>query len=446
MSATTATGTIRALSSGSRTFASFAQRNYRYYFAGALVSNTGTWMQRTSQDWLVLTQLTNHSTSALGIVSALQFLAMPFLAPLAGAVTDRFPKRKLLLVTQTLLGLTTLMLWALVASGTVELWHVYLFAFVQGIVASFDNPARQAFVSEMVPDALISNAVGLNSMSFNAARLIGPGIAGLLIAAFGVAPGMLINTVSFLAMILALVSMNAHHLHPAAPRRGRGSAREGLAYIAHRPDLIMVMVMVFMLGTFGINYQITNAAMATRVFHRGPAGYGMLGTIMSVGTLAAALIAARRRRPRLSTLVIGMTGFTLSTIASALAPSYLSFAILLIPAGLFGIVTMTCANSMVQMGTEASKRGRVMAVYMAIVMGGTPVGAPIIGWVGDVLGPRQMVLVGPLATGLTTLGVLGFLMVHRGLRVRLERGWPPHLHVWTSEELEAAQQSAEPGR
>lgn len=429
---------------GSRTFASFAERNYRRYFSGALVSNIGTWMQRTSQDWLVLTQLTDHSMSALGIVSALQFLAMPILAPVAGAVTDRFPKRRLLLVTQSLLGLNCLLMWLLVVGGTVQLWHVYLFAFAQGIVASFDNPARQAFVSEMVPDRLIANAVGLNSMSFNTARLIGPGAAGLLIAAVGVAPGMLINTLSFLAMLLALVSMNAGRLHPAAPRRGRGSAREGLAYIAHRPDLVMVLIMVFMLGTFGINYQITNAAMATKVFGKGPAGYGMLGTIMAVGTLAAALIAARRRQPRLSTLVIGMTGFTIATVASALAPSYASFAVLLIPAGLFGITTMTCANSMVQMGTEPSKRGRVMAVYMAILMGGTPIGAPVIGWVGDKLGPRQMVLVGPVATGLTTVGVVVFLLVHQGLRMRLERGWPPRLHVWTRAEIAAAQQAAEP--
>lgn len=429
---------------GSRTFASFAERNYRHYFSGALVSNIGTWMQRTSQDWLVLTQLTDHSMSALGIVSALQFLAMPVLAPVAGVVTDRFPKRRLLLVTQSLLGLNCLLMWLLVVGGTVQLWHVYLFAFAQGIVASFDSPARQAFVSEMVPDRLIANAVGLNSMSFNTARLIGPGAAGLLIAAVGVAPGMLINTLSFLAMLLALVSMNAGRLHPAAPRRGRGSAREGLIYIAHRPDLVMVLIMVFMLGTFGINYQITNAAMATKVFGKGPAGYGILGTIMAVGTLAAALIAARRRQPRLSTLVIGMIGFTIATVASALAPSYAIFAVLLIPAGLFGITTMTCANSMVQMGTEPSKRGRVMAVYMAIVMGGTPIGAPVIGRVGDVLGPRQMVLVGPVATGLTTVGVVVFLMVHQGLRMRLERGWPPRLHVWTRAEIAAAQQAAEP--
>lgn len=444
MTATTAAHGPSPVGGSSRTFASFAERNYRRYFSGALVSNTGTWMQRTSQDWLVLTQLTDHSMSALGIVSALQFLAMPFLAPVAGAVTDRFPKRRLLLITQALLGLNCLLMWLLVVSGSVQLWHVYVFAFTQGVVASFDNPARQAFVSEMVPDSLIANAVGLNSMSFNAARLIGPGAAGLLIAALGVAPGMLINTLSFLAMLLALVSMNPRLLHPAAPRRGRGSAREGISYILHRPDLVMVMTMVFMLGTFGINYQITNAAMATKVFGRGPAGYGILGTIMAVGTLAAALIAARRRRPRLATLIIGMTGFTVSTVLSALAPSYAIFAVLLIPAGLFGITTMTCANSMVQMGTEPSKRGRVMAVYMAIVMGGTPIGAPIIGWVGDVLGPRQMVLVGPLATGLTTVGVLIFLMVHQGLRMRLDHGWPPHLHVWTEPEIAAAQQAADP--
>ncbi|MFT8395076.1 MFS transporter [Propionibacterium sp.] len=434
---------LHPFGSGSRTFASFAERNYRNYFCGALVSNTGTWMQRTSQDWLVLTRLTNHSASAMGIVSALQFLALPFLAPLAGAVTDRFPKRRLLLITQTLLGLNCLLLWVLVVTGQVQLWHVYLFALTQGVITSFDNPARQAFVSEMVPAPLIANAVGLNSMSFNGARLVGPGLAGLLIAALGVAPGMLLNTFSFLAMIFALVSMQGDLLHPALPRRGRGSIREGMHYIAHRPDLIIVMVMVFMLGTFGINYQITNAAMATRVFGKGPAGYGILGTIMAIGTLVAALIAARRRRPRLGTLIIGMTGFTIFTVLLALAPNYPVFAVLLIPVGLFSVTTLTCANSTIQMTTEPSMRGRVLAVYMVLVMGGTPIGAPIVGWIGDVLGPREMVLVGPIATGTTTLAVLAYLIGHQGVRMRLEQGWPPHVRIWTRVEAEATQQAEE---
>ncbi|GAA2181646.1 MFS transporter [Brooklawnia cerclae] len=431
MTATTARMTPDRPSAGSRTFASLAQPNYRWYFTGALVSNTGTWMQRTSQDWLVLTQLTDHSSTALGYVSALQFLAIPFLAPFAGAIADRYPKRRVLLITQTLLGLNSLLLWLLVVTNTVELWHVYAFAFMQGIVASFDMPARQSFVSEMVSDELIPNAVGLNSMSFNAARLIGPGAAGLIIAGFGVAPGMLVNTLSFVAMLVALLVMDPRRLHPAPPRTGRGSAREGLVYIAHRPDIVIILVMVFMLGTFGMNFQIYNATMATMVFGRGASEYGALGTIMAIGTFGAAIIAARRRNPRVTTLLIGLIGFTVFSALLALAPSYVMYAFWLVPTGLCMLTVMTSANSTIQMTTEPSMRGRVMAVYAAINMGGTPLGAPIVGWVGDVAGPRWSILIGCILIGLTCLAVMAFFRFHRGVRLRVERGWPPRIHTWT---------------
>ena len=427
-----------------RTFVSLAQRNYRFYFTGALLSNIGTWMQRTSQDWLVLTQLTDRSSSALGIVSALQFLAIPFLAPFSGAVADRYPKRTILLITQTLLGLNCALLWLLVVTNNVELWHVYVFAFAQGVVASFDMPARQAFVSEMVADSLIPNAVGLNSMSFNAARLIGPGAAGLLIAAVGVAPGMLINALSFLAMIGALLAMNPAQLHPAPQRKGRGSVREGLSYIRHRPDIMLVLFMVFMLGTFGMNFQITNATMATKVFGRGAAEYGALGTIMAIGTFGAAIIAARRRAPRVSVLLLGLGGFALANTFLALAPSYWFYAILLIPTGLCALTVMTSANSTVQISTAPSMRGRVMAVYAAINMGGTPLGAPIVGWVGDVAGPRWSLLAGSIATGAACVIVGLYFFVHKGVRVRIERGRPLRLQVWPADEAIAAQSAAEP--
>ncbi len=415
---------------GSRTFASLAEPNYLWYFLGALVSNTGTWMMRTCQDWLVLTDLTDHSSTALGTVSALQFLAIPFLAPYAGAVADRFPKRKVLLATQTLLALTSAWLWLLVARQTVELWQVYVFALLQGVITAFDMPARQAFVSEMVDDDLIPNAVGLNSMSFNAARLIGPGVAGLLIAGFGVAPGMLINTLSFVGMLVALLAMDPGRLHPAPPATGRGSAREGLAYIAHRPDIIIILVMIFMLGTFGMNFPIYNATMTTEVFGRGASEYGALGTIMAIGTFGAAVIAARRRHPRLATLLVALVGFTVFNTLLALAPSYLAYAVWLVPTGLCMLTVMTCANSAVQMTTDPSMRGRVMAVYAAIMMGGTPIGAPIVGWVGDVAGPRWSILLSSILLGLTCIGVVVFMRFHERMRVRLERGRPPRLRIW----------------
>ena len=405
----------------SRTFASFAVANYRLFFLGALVSNLGTWVQRIGQDWLVLTELTDHSSTALGIVTALQFLAVPFLAPYAGAVVDRFSKRTVLLITQSALGLTSLALWGLIATGSVALWHVYVIAFLTGVISAFDNPARQAFVSEIVPHELLPNAVGLNSTSFNGARLIGPGVAGLLVAAVGVGPTQLINAVSFAAMIAAILAMNAAQLTPAPRAASAGAAVDGLRYLRRRPDLIVLLVIVFMLGTFGMNFQIFNATMATQVFGTGAEEFGLLGTIMAVGTLAGALMAARRVAPTLRTILLALAGFAVSTLALTFAPNYVVYALLLILSGFFALTVMTTANAAVQMGTAPEFRGRVMSIYVAIFLGGTPLGAPAIGWLGEVLGPRASVLIAAVATGLTVLGVLAYFRWHDGLRIHLER-------------------------
>lgn len=407
-----------------RMFASFAVRNYRFFFVGALISNLGTWIQRIGQDWLVLTELTDGSSTALGIVTALQFLAIPILAPYGGAVVDRFDKRHVLLITQLALAATALGLWGLVATGAVQLWHVYAFAFLTGAITAFDNPARQSFVSEVVPIKLLPNAVGLNSTSFNGARLIGPGLAGVMVAAVGVGPTLLINGLSFFAFIGALLLMRADELHPAPPVKARGATMDGLRYLARRPDIIVVLVIVFVLGTFGMNFQIFNATMATEVFGVGAKEFGLLGTIMAIGTLAGALAATRRTKPNLRTVLLALTGFAVSTLALTFAPNYLTYAILLIPSGFFALTVMTTANAAVQLSTAPEYRGRVMAVYMAIFMGGTPLGAPVIGWLGEVLDPRASVLVASVSTGLAAIGVLAWFMVHDGLRPHLERGRP----------------------
>ncbi|WP_158522693.1 MFS transporter [Tessaracoccus aquimaris] len=420
-----------------KTFASMAIRNYRYYFLGALVSNLGTWIQRIGQDWLVLTELTDNSSTALGIVTALQFLAIPLLAPYAGSVIDRYPKRKVLIVTQIGLMLTALGLWALVASHQVQLWHVYVFALLMGAITAFDNPARQAFVSEIVPREYIPNAVGLNSTSFNGARLAGPGLAGLLVAAVGVGPTLLINALSFIAMIGAILLMHADELHPAPIAKTRGGALDGLRYLRSRPDLIVVLVMVFVLGTFGMNFQIFNATMATTEFGVGSAEFGLLGTVMAVGTLAGALMAARRTRPTLRVLVLSMIGFSVSTLLLTLSPNYVTYALLLIPAGFFSLTALTTANASVQLGTAPEFRGRVMAVYMAIFMGGTPLGSPLIGWIGQTLGPRASVAVASITTGLCAVGIFAYFALHKGLRVRIARH-PLRIKVWTHQnEVEA---------
>jgi len=409
----------------SPTFASLSIYNYRVFAVGALISNTGTWMGRVAQDWLVLTELTPHSSVALGIVTGLQFAPLAIFAPISGMIADRFPKRRILFATQSALALTSLLTGVLVMTGAVQLWHIYLLAFVQGVAAALDNPARQTFVSEMVPHASLSNAVGLNSASFNAARLIGPGVAGLVIAAFGTGPAFFLNTLSFVAVLFALSRMRPAELNITPRHRGKGQIREGLRYVRGRPDIILIMALVFVLGTFGMNFQMTTALMATAVFHKGPGAYGLLGSIMAVGSLSAALLSARRPNPRLRILLVAFAAFAVTSAAAALAPSYVWFAVLLIPVGLTALTVLTTANSMVQLSVDPAMRGRVMALYMAVFMGGTPLGSPLIGWIGLAWGPRWTILVGSVATGLAVLAAMLYLMRSEEMHVRYHpRQWP----------------------
>ncbi|MFX4286993.1 MFS transporter [Janibacter sp. G349] len=413
----------------SPTFASLSIRNYRIYALGAIISNVGTWMGRVAQDWVVLTELTDHSASALGIVTGLQFLPMLVLAPWTGAVVDRYPKRVLLLITQAALGLAALAGGLLVVTGTAALWHFYLLALVTGIATAFDNPTRQTFVSEMVPRERLSNAVALNSASFNLGRLIGPAVAGLVIAGIGSGQALLVNSLSFVTVIIALLSMRASELTPAPRVTGRGSALEGLRYVRGRPDIVLVMVLIFVLGTFGMNFQITIALMATQVFGKGAEEYGLLGSVMAIGSLSAALLAARRSEPRLRVLLLSLVGFTFAATGAALAPTYATFAVALAACGLTALTAMTTANAMVQMRTEATMRGRVMALYMAIFFGGTPLGAPIIGWIGDVLGPRWTIGIGAAAVGITLVVVSIWLGRHENVEVTYSSQRRPRVRV-----------------
>lgn len=413
----------------SPTFASLSVRNYRVYATGGVVSNTGTWMGRTAQDWVVLTMLTDNSATALGIVTGLQFLPMLVLAPWTGSVIDRVPKRALLMISQAMLGLAALVGGVLVVTGTAELWHFYLIALATGLATAFDNPARQSFVSEMVPMDRLANAVALNSASFNFGRLAGPGVAGVVIAAVGSGPALLVNAASFGAVIVALTLMRGSELSPAPRASGRGGVRDGLRYVRGRPDIMLVLLLVFVLGTFGLNFQITIALMATEVFGRGAQGFGLLGTILAVGSLSAALIAARRNQPRLRVLLLSLAGFTVAAAAAALAPTYWTFAIALAACGMTALMATTTANAMVQMRSDPSMRGRVMALYMALFVGGKPLGAPIIGAIGDVLGPRWTVGVGAIAVGITLAAVARWLVRHENVRVSYSSRQRPHLRV-----------------
>lgn len=400
-----------------RMFASMAVPNFRLYFVGGVVSNTGTWAFRVAQSWLVLTKLTDHSSTALGVVTGLQFLPLVFLAPYAGSLADRFRKRRILTLTQSANALLNGVLAILTLAGIVQLWQVYLIALLQGCIDSFDNPTRQAFASELVGADLLPNAVGLNSASFNAARLVGPGLAGLAIAAVGEGWVFAFNAISYLAVLWAVWRMRESELHLAPVRRGgRGAVREGLRYVLRRPDILVVMFIVFMLGTFGMNFQLTNALMATAVFHQGAENYGLLGSIMAIGSMSAALLAARRGRPRLRIILGALAGFSLFVTLLALSPNYWVYAALLVPVGLTALTAMTTANASVQLSVDPVMRGRVMALYGAIFMGGTPLGAPLIGWIGDVWGPPWTLLVGSIAVALTVVVVLAWYAVNRRRR------------------------------
>ncbi|HSO64601.1 MAG TPA: MFS transporter [Ornithinibacter sp.] len=413
----------------SPTFTSLEVRNYRIWFAGALVSNTGTWMGRVGQDWLVLTVLTAGSATALGVVTGLQFLPFLLLAPWAGLIADRFPKRRTLLLTQTMLALSSLLLGVLAVTGTAELWHVYAIALLQGVTTAIDNPARQAFVSEMVPKDKLANAVSLNSASFNLGRLIGPGVAGVVIALWGTGEALLLNTATFVFVIVALLALRMSELRPAPVAKAGGGIREGFRYVRDRQDIQLVMLLVFVLGTFGMNFQITMALMATKVFDKGASEFGLLGSIMAVGSLAAALLSARRKQLRLRVLLLSLVGFTVAATLAALAPTYWTFALALVPVGLTALTALTTANAMVQTSVAPEMRGRVMALYMAIFMGGTPAGAPLIGWISQTFGPRWTIGIGAVAMGVTLVGVSVWLGRSQNVRVSYESQRRPRVRV-----------------
>nr|WP_183340806.1 MFS transporter [Microlunatus antarcticus] len=414
-------------------FAALGQPNYRIYFAGAFVSNIGTWMQRVAQDWLVL-ELSHGSALAVGVTTGLQFLPMLLLSPYGGLIADRFDKRRILRVTQGWMAVCAAVLGLLAVTGVAQTWHVFVIALAFGLGTAFDNPARQAFVSEVAGGEHIANAVGLNSANFNAGRVIGPALAGLVIAGFGSGWAILSNAVTYGAMILALSLMNPALLNRAErPPRAKHQIREGMSYIAHRSDLLLILCVAFFVGTFGMNFQMTSALMAQQEFHKGAAAYGILGTFMAVGSLTGALLAARRQtRPRGRFVVIMALAFAVVEIAAGLMPTYATYAAILPLLGLVALLTLTAANASVQLGAAGHLRGRVMALYMMVLMGGTPIGAPLLGWVGEVLGPRWTLIGGG---GLTALGVLAsvaFVLHREHLKVR------PHLHPHPNLEVKAA--------
>ncbi|MBT1189568.1 MFS transporter [Streptomyces sp. CJ_13] len=401
-------------------FSSLKVRNYRLFATGQVVSNTGTWMQRIAQDWLVLS-LTG-SASAVGITIALQFLPMLLFGLYGGVLADRLPKRPLLIGTQTAMGLTGLALAALTLAGHVQVWHVYLAAILLGLVTVVDNPARQTFVSEMVGPAQVANAVSLNSANFQSARLVGPALAGVLITAVGSGWAFLLNGLSFAAPVAGLLMMRAHELYPVRPRpRAKGQLREGLRYVAGRPELIWPIVLVGFIGTFGFNFPIWLSAYVSDVFHGDAGTYGLFNTLIAAGSLAGALLAARRGHSRLRLLVAAAALFSALLVVTAFVPDFWLFAAMLVPIGMFGLTVNVTANSSVQMATDPEMRGRVMALFMMVFTGGTPVGAPLVGWITDTYGARIGMATGGLISLAGALTIAVILSRVGNLRLRVSR-------------------------
>jgi MFS family permease len=405
-------------------FRSLRSYNYRVWAAGALVSNVGTWMQRTAQDWLVLAELTHKNATALGIVMALQFGPLALMLPLSGFAADYFDRRKLLIATQAAMGLLALGLSVLTLLGLIRLWHVYLFAFLLGCVSAFDATARQTFVAELVGEEDLSNAVGLNSTSFNAARMIGPAIAGFMIAAVGTGWVFLINAFSFVGVLCSLFALRTERLHRHAPdsRGGAGGLLEGWRYVWRRPDIKAILLMLFLIGTFGINFPIFISTMSVGVFHTGAGEFGLLSSMLAIGSVAGALLSARREKPGLAVIAAAAGLFGLGFCLAAVMPNYALFGCALIIIGLSAQTFTTTCNVSIQLSTDPNMRGRVIALFLAIAVGATPIGAPLVGWVADTLGPRWALAVGA-ASGFGAVAVaFRYLARHRGLRVKIDHG------------------------
>lgn len=405
-------------------FRSFSSFNYRIWFLGALVSNVGGWMQATAQDWVVLTELTDNDATAMGFTMALQFGPPLVLVSLTGWVADRFDRRKILLLTQTVLMALAIGVAALLLTGVMTLPLMFCFALAFGITNAFDAPARQAFVSDMVTVGDASNAVALNSASFNMARLIGPAVGGLLIVVVGTGWVFVINAATFLAMLVALVMIRSRELLPRIKNTGRTRLAEGFRYVWGRSDLKVTFVMVFLIGAFGMNFPIYASTMALE-FGREADGYGVLSSVLAIGSLVGALLAARRDRARIRVLVIAAGGFGLASVISSWMPTYWTYAAVLIFVGFSTVSMLTTANGYVQTTTDPALRGRVLALYMAVVMGSTPIGAPIAGWITDAAGPRASILFGgiaglvAMAVGVTWMLASGRLHRQKNTRFRL---------------------------
>lgn len=420
-------------------FASLRVRNYRLFATGQIVSLIGTWGQRVAQDWLVL-ELSGGSPVALGIAVALQFSPTLVLSLWAGVVADRYDKRRLLIALQVAMGVCALLLGLLDVGGIVALWQVYLLCLLLGCFSAVDIPVRQSFVMEMVGRDQLTNAVALNSMTFNLARIAGPAVAGLAIVAIGTGWVFLVNAASFAAVVIGLALMDPTGLHRSAPvPRRSGQLREGLDYVRGRADLLVLLTLVFFVATFGLNFHTMLPVVARNVFGRGADAYGLLATLLAVGTLAGATLAARRSgrgRPPLRLVFGAALAFGALEVLVGLMPSYAGFGLMLVPCGAAALTFTTAANATVQLSVDPSMRGRVMGLYMLLFLGGNPIGGPLMGWTAAQVGGRAPLVLGGAVTILAALSCAAVL-AHRARALPPDHSFPQAQQHGSGEEQPA---------
>jgi MFS family permease len=416
------------------TFRSLRTRNYRLFAAGQVVSNTGTWMQRIAQDWLVLTL--THSGTALGVVTALQFLPILLFSVWGGVLADRFPKRTMLMITQSTMGVLAGILGLMTVSGLITVWQIYVFALLLGTVTAADTPARQSFVVEMVGQRDLQNAVSLNSANFNLARVVGPAVAGLFIGLFaseitGTGWAFLLNAVSYAAVVggLALIRKSELHTSGARAKRGRGGQLDAFRYVRTRPDLMAVLCAVAVFGTLGLNFPVLLPLYTTQVFHAGASAYGVISAIMACGSLVGALLAARRKVARVRIVLIGAFVFGVLEVIGAGMPQITSYAAMLALIGLSSLTTATTANAVMQTTVAPELRGRVTGVYILVFMGGTPLGSPVVGWLAGEIGVRWTQGLCGATTAVAALGAAYWLARVTGRQIRASLLARPHIAV-----------------
>jgi len=380
-----------------RMVSSLRGRNYRLFFFGQLVSVAGTWMQTVAQSFVVL-GLT-HSGTQLGLTTAARFLPMFLFGPLGGVFADRMDKRRVLYLTQSLSGLLAAVFAIAVATHSITLWIVYLLAVALGFVNVFDNPARQSFISELVSPADLPNAITLNSVAMNMARVFGAALGGVIAAAIGLALCFACNALSFGAVLVSLAAMRKTELFPAArvPKRKR-QVRQGLRYVRRTPELLIPLVMIAVIGTLAWEFQVTLPLMASKVFHGGAGAYGVMASVMGAGAVVGGLISAARPRPRTRALCLAAIGWGIAILAAAAAPSLALELAAMVFVGYGSITFNSLAKTTLQLAAKPAMRGRVMALWALAWLGSTPIGGPIVGWAGQAAGPRWALVIGGLAT------------------------------------------------